>query len=132
MNSILLFCVACLHEPDYRTDDRFPGVCIQDIWEFGANKDEARFCYHQARKHISFYDERIRENYQFSTYMDWKAEANKCLMAWDYLDNCFIVRGDDWYDVIWKLQNLENLKRIIGEEAYNSRRMPPPCPQMFE
>ena len=124
MINIILIALATT-SPDLAHDARWPGVCLHDAYEFGATREDTRHAYQLARKHIEHYDERIRTRYNFTTYLSWKEEASQCLMAWDLLDDV-IFRPDTPYE--WKMERLSRLRKHLGEEAYNSRRMPPPTP----
>lgn len=103
---------------------------MQDAYEFGVNWRDAKHAYELSRSHQVAYDKFIMENFRFSDYMDWRAEAEYCRMAWDLLDNA-LRPGLQGYE--YRMANLEKLKGVIGEKAYNSRLMPAPTPgHLFE
>lgn len=124
INVIICFLIA-IPASDYAHDARWPGVCMRDAYEFGATRADARQSYHLARRHIEHYDELIRSQYAFPIYMNWKEQANFHLRAWDLLDDVLLWSNTPYE---WKMERLWQLKKHLGDEAYNGRRMPGPTP----
>jgi hypothetical protein len=122
----LILAYALLTPPsDFSHDARWPGICLHDAYEFGATAKDARHAYQLARRHIEYYDERIRTRYNFTTYLDWKEQATQSMTAWDILDNVLFVPGmsDEF-----RMEQLARLRKHLGDEAYYGRRMPGPTP----
>jgi hypothetical protein len=124
INLILTIAISFV-TPDIRHDARFPGITLQDAYEFGVSWQDAKEAWSLACRHQTCCDKWIMQNFRFSDYMDWRAESEHCRMAWDVLDNALRpnAAGREY-----RLSQLERLRSIIGEEAYNARRMPPPTP----
>lgn len=114
-----------LSQPDYSADHRWPKVCLADAREFGVTPAEARFYWQFSSRHITAHADHIRQTCTFAVYLDWRGEAEKCRTAWDLLDNA-VFNPDLSRE--YRLEQLDRLRRQIGNEAYYARRMPPPCP----
>lgn len=125
MINIILMIAMGFISPDIRHDARYPGITLHDAYEFGATWQDAKEAWSLACRHQNTLDKWILENFRFSDYMDWRAESEHCRSAWDVLDNALRPSMSGYEQ---RMSNLVKLRAIIGEEAYNSRRMPPPTP----
>lgn len=79
-----------------------------------------------AEAHNKWLDTRHRFSAGSPDWKAWKAEHATCLRAW-----ALLVTLDGGYGPMspeCTRRNLENLRSLLGPEAYAAGQMPPPCP----
>lgn len=124
---MFLALIAIVHAPmtpDYSADAKWPLVRLADADEFGVPYSVCKTMETIADQHAIHWYQYLQKYYPKRDVDVWEAGYIHASQAWRILRE--IQEADIGKDR--KLRRLNWLREWIGEEAYNARRMPPPCP----
>lgn len=97
-----------------------PDATLNEALAFNVTKEFTARNFRLATRHMNF----IEENYSNIPFA-WRQDAEWCAQVWNLLDDCLA----SWQSVETRDHKLKRLRRMLGDEAYYSRVMPPPTPQ---
>lgn len=97
----------------------FDEVRLTDAKEFGCTFTDTMHAMMVINRHESHYDDILKTNLFASHYERWRNQIRHKTAAWNCLQQSLCAYGPRT-----RLENLAELRRLIGPEAYNARRMP--------
>lgn len=133
MFDILIMLAVAHQPPDLTADARYPLVRIADAREFGMTHEAAWSMLDISRQHQRHYAPYLMTYFLPCEYRRWEREANRHEEVWSQL--CLVLSDEDhWFQFEiadpreWRLMQLNELRKMLGDEAYAARRMPEPTP----
>lgn len=101
-------------------------VILSDAYRFGVGFHQARALWRLSEKHKSLMRDEVQWNNSPKAFAQWECEVQWRARCWYLLDdavNCPEL------GIVRKLQSLNELRCLIGDEAFYAGIMPAPIPR---
>ncbi len=98
---------------------------LADAYKFGVGFQRVRRFYLIASAQPGVMRETVAANNTSDVVAEWEAECTWRRRCWDLLDDAIYMEN---FTVYRRVESLQRLRELIGDEAYFAGRMPNPTP----